>query len=192
MWSRRPLRHGRPAARAGRIGALGGVLLALAACGFQPMYGAGAQPGSGQVSPAVRNSVAIAPIPERVGQQLHNALRDQLNPRGQPVDPDYRLLVRINSVSEPSTLRSDGTATRRAFRLRAQWALLATENDTNLVRARSEASTSYNVVDQPYATVAALRDAQQRVVQQVARDIAARVGAILAAGPRDRQADAGR
>jgi hypothetical protein len=61
-----------------------------------------------------------------------------------------------------------------------------------LFRARSEASTSYNVVDQPYATVAALRDAQQRVVQQVGRDIAARVGAILAAGPRDRQADAGR
>ena len=191
MWSPRPARQGRLPGRAGLGGAgLGVVLLALTACGFQPMYASQAQPGSGQISPEVRNSIAIAPIPDRIGQQLHNALRDQLNPRGQPRDPAYRLRVEINSVSEPSTLRSDGTATRRNFSLSARWQLEDYDTAEGIFTSDSSGSSSYNVVDQPYATVAAFRDAQQRIVERVARDIAARVGAVLAAGPGDRQAAA--
>ncbi|MBK1671191.1 hypothetical protein CKO28_24620 [Rhodovibrio sodomensis] len=186
MWSRNP---GRPGRRAGAL-ALGGLLVAAAGCGFQPMYAERAQPGSGQISPAVRNSVAIAPIPDRIGQQLHNALRDQLNPRGQPTDPAYRLRVRISSVSEPSTLRSDGTATRRSFTLQATWQLDDYDSSRRLFTSSAGARTSYNVVDQPYATVVAFRDAQERVVEQVARDIAARVTGVLARGVRPAQANA--
>lgn len=186
MWSRKPSKTG---LRAGGLAA-GGLLLALAACGFQPMYADRGQPGSGQISPEVRDSVAIAPIPDRIGQQLHNALRDQLNPQGQPTDPTYRLRVSVNSVSEPSTLRSDGTATRRSFQLSANWELQDYDASTRLFRSSAVASTSYNVVDQPYATVAAFRDAQERVVDQVARDIAARVAGVLAAGVRNPRAQA--
>ena len=190
MWSPRPTPGGRVPARAGLVGALVAGVFALTACGFQPMYASQAQPGSGQISPEVRNSVAIAPIPERIGQQLHNALRDQLNPRGQPRDPAYRLRVQVNSVSEPSTLRSDGTATRRNFRLSASWQLEDYDTSQRLFASSATGSSSYNVVDQPYATVTAFRDAQQRIVDQVARDIAARVGAALASQPGDQQAAA--
>ena len=186
MWSRNGSPGNRPTASVAWVAGL----LALSACGFQPMYGPQAEPGSGQISPAVRDSVAIAPIPERIGQQLHNALRDQLNPRGQPADPAYRLNVSIGSVSEPSTLRNDGTATRRSFQLQANWQLDDYEARTPLFRSSATATTSYNVVDQPYATVAAYRDAQERVVDRIARDIAARVAAVLAAGPREARADA--
>jgi LPS-assembly lipoprotein len=179
MWSRKPPRTNRPAA----VGALAAGLFALGACGFQPMYASQAGPGSGQISPEVPGSVAIAPIPERIGQQLHNALRDRLNPQGQPTDPAYRLKVSIGSVSEPSTLRDDGTATRRNFRLKANWQLDDYARRARLFRSTATATSSYNVVDQPYATMAAFRDAQARAVDQVARDIAARVSGVLAAGP---------
>jgi LPS-assembly lipoprotein len=154
------------------------------------MYAPGAGAGSGQIAPEVRNSVAIDPIPERIGQQLHNALRDQLNPRGQPTDPAYRLQVRISSASEPSTLRSDGTATRRSFSLNANWQLQDYDTSERLFAAAASSATSYNVVDQPYATVAAFSDAQERTVERVARDIAARVTGVLAAGPRGGRAAA--
>jgi LPS-assembly lipoprotein len=184
MWSRKPPSVSRSAA----LGVLAAGLLALGACGFQPMYASQAGPGSGQIAPEVPGSVAIAPIPERIGQQLHNALRDRLNPQGQPSDPAYRLKVSIGSVSEPSTLRDDGTATRRNFRLKANWQLDEYAKRTRLFRSTATATSSYNVVDQPYATMAAFRDAQARAVDQVARDIAARVSGVLAAGPRSARA----
>jgi LPS-assembly lipoprotein len=187
MWSRNRL----PANRLAASGVVAAGLLALGACGFQPMYASQAPAGSGQIAPEVPNSVAIAPIPERIGQQLHNALRDRLNPQGQPRDPAYRLKVSIGSVSEPSTLRNDGTATRRNFRLKANWQLDDYARRTRLFRSTATVTASYNVVDQPYATVAAFRDAQARAVDQVARDIAARVSAVLAAGPRSAEADTG-
>ncbi|MDZ7714321.1 MAG: LPS assembly lipoprotein LptE [Rhodovibrio sp.] len=138
----------------------------------------------------MRNSVAIAPMPERLGQQLHNALRDRLNPQGQPRNPAYRLKVSISSVSEPSTLRTDGTATRRNYRLQANWQLEDYTKRTRLFRSSAASTSSYNVVDQPYATLTAFRDAEHRAVEQIARDIAARVNGVLAAGTGDRQANA--
>ena len=186
MWSR----NRRPARRGARVLAAGALLAGLAACGFQPMYAEQGRTGSGQIAPGVRDSVAIDPIPERIGQQLHNALRDRLNPRGQPGDPAYRLRVSVNSVSEPSTLRSDGTATRRNFQLRANWELQDAAGGRNLFRSSAASSTSYNVVDQPYATLAAFRDARERAVERIASDIAARVGGVLAAGPDSAQARA--
>lgn len=183
-------RNRRKPGRGARALAAGALLAGLTGCGFQPMYASQARPGSGQISPEVRNSVAIAPIPERIGQQLHNALRDRLNPRGQPVDPTYRLRISIESASEPSTLRNDGTADRRNFRLMANWELRDVESGQNLFRSRATTSTSYDVVDQPYATVAAFRDAQERAIARIARDIAARVGGVLAAGPASTQAQA--
>jgi LPS-assembly lipoprotein len=186
MWSR----NGSMTRRSAAVCALAATLVGLTACGFQPMYASQARSGSGQIAPEVRDSVAIAPIPERIGQQLHNALRDQLNPQGQPTDPVYRLQVSIESASEPSTLRTDGTATRRDFRLRANWQLNDYASRARLFRASATATSSYNVVDQPYATVAAFRDAEQRAVEQIARDIAARVNGVLAAGTGDGQAAA--
>ncbi len=186
MWSRNPGRTGRRAA----VCTLAAALLGLTACGFQPMYASKAQPGSGQIAPEVRNSVAIAPIRNRIGQQLHNALRDRLNPQGQPRDPVYRLKVSIDSVSEPSTLRTDGTVTRRDFRLQANWQLEDYAKRARLFRSSATGTSSYNVVDQPYATVAAFRDAEERAVEQIARDIAARVNAVLAHGHGDRQTNA--
>ena len=69
-----------------RRGALLAALLALAGCGFHPLYGntTGATPINVQQQ---LESIRIVPSQDRMGQQLYNYLRDMLNPRGIPAKP---------------------------------------------------------------------------------------------------------
>jgi LPS-assembly lipoprotein len=181
-WRERPARTVRRAVAA--AAALG--LLALGACGFQPVYGGGA--GSTQVSEL--QQIRIAPIGERRGQQLHNALRDLINPQGQPGDPVYRLVVALQERESRANVRPDATATRVTKRLTAQWELrrigpVGTQDgdparERVLLAGRSRSFNSYDVFDQPYATTVAARDAAERGVRGLARDIHTRVAAYLA------------
>ena len=67
------------------------LLLGLAACGFQPIYGR----SGGTDIQADLTQVEVLPIADRVGQQLHNHLLDSLNPFGRPVNPSYRLRIKL-------------------------------------------------------------------------------------------------
>ena len=66
------------------------VLLALlAGCGFEPLYGL-----SGRSEPSVVAALAgvhVAPIPDRIGQQLRNDLLHRLTPGGTSAKPDIEL-----------------------------------------------------------------------------------------------------
>ena len=66
--------------RVRRLWLSGMLLLALAACGFQPLYGQRSVSG-GSISQEF-STIRIMPIAERTGQMLYNELRDRLNPRG--------------------------------------------------------------------------------------------------------------
>ena len=70
-----------------RRGAAAGVLLPLAGCGFSPLYAEGEDDLSVAAEMA---TVRIEPLRDRVGQQMHNFLRDRLNPNGQRVSPKPR------------------------------------------------------------------------------------------------------
>ena len=67
-----------------------GILLALSGCGLQPMYAGG---GSGAVATSL-SSVMVAPIPERAGWLVRNALVDRLG--GEAESPAYRLEVELD------------------------------------------------------------------------------------------------
>jgi LPS-assembly lipoprotein len=162
------------------------LLPLLAACGFQPVYGG----GRGGTELAELQQVRIAPIGQRRGQQLHNALRDRINPQGQPGDPAYRLVVALEEGERRSNVRPDATATRITQRLTAYWELRriapagGAEADPAgervLLEGRSRSFNSYDVLDQPYATTVAERDATERGVRSLANDIHTRVAAYLA------------
>src|SRR3546814_10930071 len=94
-WSRRQV--WRLLAAAAAIAPLAG----LAACGFQPLYGSDGRRNLGDESVAASlATVRIDPLRDRAGQQMHNFLRDRLNPEGQPVSPSYRLQVQLVERSE--------------------------------------------------------------------------------------------
>ncbi len=170
--------------RLSALGLAGLLLLALPACGFQPMYqggydGQGAS-ATGSTNVAELSQVQIAPIRERLGQQLHNELRDLMNPNGQPGDPAYRLRIQLDDRERNTNLRGDAIATRVVRNLSARWELVDAETGRRLFAGTSQSFNSYDVVDQPYATLTAKRDAAERGLGQIARNIHARVAAYLA------------
>jgi hypothetical protein len=69
---------------------------------------------------------------------------------------------------------------RRSLTVRASWSLAGYDDRQRRVRSSVSVTSSYNVVDQPYATLAAFREAKDQAAENLARDIAARVAGYLA------------
>lgn len=157
---------------------LAGILAALslaglAACGFQPLYGSGGPANEG--ASAELAAVRIEPLRDRVGQQMHNFLRDRLNPGGQPIAPDYRLRVRLTeTVTELGVLR-DETASRANLKLVADFSLLPFDADAPLFSGQSSSTTSYDILSNPFATTVSEDDARERALREVADDIQTRL-----------------
>ena len=83
----------------GRRSALPAALLALAGCGFHPLYGntTAAVPVNVQQQ---LESIRIVPSQDRMGQQIYNDLRDMLNPRGVPASPNVHMSVMATAAEE--------------------------------------------------------------------------------------------
>src|SRR5947199_891698 len=63
------------------------LAVALAGCGWTPLY---ADRETGPADAELR-AIKVAPIPERIGQRLAIALRESFNPDGAPSQQRYRL-----------------------------------------------------------------------------------------------------
>jgi LPS-assembly lipoprotein len=153
-------------------GLLCGVLM-LAACGFRPVYD-----GNGGTVRAV-HSVTIAPIPDRDGQVLRNALIDRLNPRGQPDSPRYRLDVHFSESLNRLAVARDDSLVRGQIAINATFSLVALADGSVALTGRSRALNSYNVVDRQLASVVTERDARERALAEVAEDIATKLALFI-------------
>ena len=151
------------------------LLLLLGACGFQPLYGErGVASASDQLA-----AIRIQPIADRSGQILHNALSDELNPLGPPGSPDYVLRVQLEEDTEEVALRTDETATRVNLTVTAIFALHRGDAKDALYKGVSRTTTSYNVLDSPYATLTSQEDARTLALESIAREIRSRVAVFL-------------
>lgn len=167
------LRAARLAGFAPRPGALAVVLLVavLAGCGFQPLYGTAA---NGSVA-ADLEQVKIELISNRLGQQLHNALRDRMNRDGQPARPLYRLKIGVSESTRRLAIRKDDTTARANLLVSAIFQLVDAETGAPLMKGDARATSSYNVLDSDFGTLSAERDAQTRAVRVLADEITVRV-----------------
>ena len=153
-----------------------GLVLMLSACGFQPLYG---EHASGANASDQLAAIRIEPIPNRSGQILYNALRDDLNPLGSPASPDYRLNVKLDESTEGLALRSDETATRVNLTMTAVFALYSGNGKAPVFKGQVRTTTAYNVLDSPYATLTSEEDARGRALTDVAREIRTRLAVFL-------------
>lgn len=167
-WSRRRLLCNLTAA---------GALAGLGGCGFQPLHGQGG--GNEEVS-AELASVRVDPLRDRVGQQMHNFLRDRLNPHGQPVSPSYRLQIQLVESRTELGIRRDETATRANLRMEADFALLDFGSGAPLFTGRSSSTTSYDILRNPFASTVSEDDARERALREVADDIETRLALYFA------------
>ena len=82
--------------------------LALAACGFKPLYGRNDL--GGNIGAALGN-VYVEPIPDRVGYELRNNLLDLFNATGQANDAAYRLKLYLTTNEEAVVLKPNTAIT---------------------------------------------------------------------------------
>jgi LPS-assembly lipoprotein len=148
--------------------------LALAGCGFHPLYGTRA---GGQSATAELAQVRILPIADRTGQLLYNKLRDRINPRGKPGDPLYVLQIALQERQERLLVESDETATRVNLILRASYELKQAATGTVLDRGVSQTVLSYDLlsVEVQFATLTSEADVRERATEQLSEDISTRL-----------------
>lgn len=152
------------------------LALLLAGCGLQPVYSGG---GSGPVATAL-SDIAVAPIPNRAGFLVENALRDRL---GTPAaTPTLRLEVELDDQITGFGVRGDNSIARERRTLRARYRVVKVATGAVLLDATAGSDAGIDRVSSDFAVVAAENSALDRLAIEVARQIAARIGTVARAG----------
>ncbi|WP_294122278.1 LPS assembly lipoprotein LptE [Sphingomonas sp.] len=155
-----------------RVAALA-LMLLLAACGLQPMYGGG---GSGHVASGL-TTIQVAPIPERAGWLVRNALVDRLG--GEPGNASYRLDVELDDNITAFGIRGDSAATRERRTLRARYRLVELKTGAVVLDATAGSDAGIDIVSSEYATVAAEQTAQERLADGIADQMVSRLALFI-------------
>ena len=162
--------------RSSLIGAaLMGLALALAGCGFQPLYGTTA---SGSSVPEVMASVEVLPIPGRVGQRVRNELIFE-NTGGGPAAPSkYKLDISIKESVTAELVKISGEATGQVYQVDATFTLKGPDGKV-VLQGSALSRAAYDRYEQIFSNVRAQYDAQNRVARTIAESIKVRVAAYL-------------
>jgi LPS-assembly lipoprotein len=145
-------------------------LLALAGCGFKPVYGvnsAGKSPAAIQQFAAIQ----ILPMANRLGQQMRNLLIDSLHPSGADTDYRYRLSIGITEAVLDLGLQQNSTSTRGQVRITVKYALSDNSNGKVVLRETLRTSTGYNILTNQFSSVLSQDDAEAQGLQQIADDM---------------------
>ena len=153
------------------------LLPLVAGCGLKPLYAGGA---SGPVATSLA-AISVAPIPERSGWLMRNALIDRLG--GEQKNAPYRLEVDLDDDISGFGIRGDRSVTRERRTLRARYRLVQASSGLVLLDATAGSDAGIDVVSSPYATVAAEQTALERLSRVVADQIVARLALYASSRP---------
>lgn len=148
---------------------------ALSGCaGFQPLY---AQPE------VVRNLAAIqVQAPNgRTGYLMRQHLDDSFA-KDHGVAPTYAMDLSIGEARYPRGVRIDNVATRYEYVLTASYVLREIKTQAVAKQGQVRVELTYDSADQPYASIAAQQDAQDRAADEAARRIELELAVWLANG----------
>lgn len=147
-------------------------LLALAACGLEPMYGRNA----GNKVAAALSGVAIQPISDRVGQELRNYLIERIGGSGRR-DTAYLLDVSMAENRSDLGVLRDSSSTYARLTLNAAFVLRDAKTGQPVFSDRATAINSYslNLLEGGYSTLAAEANARDRAVRLLGDEIITRL-----------------
>lgn len=160
-----------------RLLAIPAVLIGLAGCGFQPLYG---ERRPAAVSPSELSSVQVDLIADREGQMLRNELLDLFQPAGASSKARYGLAVGLSIQRAGLGIRIDETATRANLIMVADFTVRDLANGDVMFRGRSRSITGYNVLDSEFATLSGENDAIRRAILDISQQISTRVSLVIA------------
>jgi LPS-assembly lipoprotein len=157
---------------------IGAVALALAGCGFQPLYG-GTTAGGTKLA-EVMSAVDIDPIPGRVGQRVRNELIFENTGGNYAARPRYRLDIVIKETVTPQLVQITGNATGEVYQLDAVFKLMDSTTGKVILQGTAISRAPYNRFQEIFANVRARYDAENRASRTVAETIKTRIAAYLA------------
>ncbi|MEI6484734.1 MAG: LPS assembly lipoprotein LptE [Sphingomonadales bacterium] len=143
--------------------------LALVGCQLQPLYAG----GSASAPATLMADIGIAPIPERAGFLVRQALEEQFG-RAVPA-PHYRLEVMLDDQISAFGVRGDSSAARERRTLRARFRLIDAATGTVVVDDTAASDAGIDRVSSNFAVVAAENTALERLSIDIARQISARL-----------------
>jgi len=166
------------------LAALAATLL-LAGCQVRPLYGDSAGAGLSETSDTVRQSlreIDVALPRDRPEQAFRNALLFNLQGGNGQAATRYRLTYRL-VVREQQIALEEITGTPRSYQLQGELSYLLEDADTGeaLMTDRVNAIASYDRSSQNFANVRARRDSEDRVGNELARQVEIRIASYFAA-----------
>lgn len=147
------------------------MLGVLGACGFEPLYAR--HDGDGVT--ARLEAIRIEPIADRVGQMLHNRLRDALAPRGPAAKPRYYLKVTVAETAQESVIQRTAFAARANLSLDVTFQLHDAKSRGAVHSGSVRSTSSYPYQIAALGTLAGEKDARERAVADAAEEIRARL-----------------
>jgi LPS-assembly lipoprotein len=167
MWWRSPL----------AAAILMAAAIALAGCGFQPLYGTTA---GGSRLGAVMAGVDVTPIPGRVGQRVRNELIfENTGGAGRPNKPPYQLDIVVKETLINELVQTTGNANSQVYQLDATFKLINNADGKVVLEGKATSRAAYQRFDAIFSNVRAQYDAQDRAAETVAESIKLRVTAFL-------------
>lgn len=144
---------------------------ALAGCNLRPMLGG----QGGRQTVAQLEAVDVDAPKSALGQDLQNAVLDELRPNGVGQPPRYMLYLRLERSRSALAVQLDETITRYDTTILVRYELRRKADAAVLMRGAARRVASYNVVSAPYATLVAQQDAEHRAALELAVEIRTRL-----------------
>jgi LPS-assembly lipoprotein len=154
--------------------AAAGASLALGGCGFTPLYAA---PG---VVPKLAAINVLQPQ-GRAGFLIREHLDDAFA-RNRGAAAVYTMRLSLAEARYPRGVRTDNVATRYEYVLTADYTLANIPGGDIAKKGRVRVEVTYDSADQPYASIAAEQDAEDRATQEAARRIQLELASWIATG----------
>ncbi|MBF0323870.1 MAG: hypothetical protein HQL42_02255 [Alphaproteobacteria bacterium] len=148
------------------------AVLGPVGCGFRPMYGDRAEQKSPTASELAQ--IRVGAIEDRIGQQLRNALVQQLSPTGEVARPRYSLSVKVSGSSGAVSTDQSGGAALGNMTMTAQFSLVDIADESvskTAFTGTARSITSYRYYGPRYGTIATERDAEDRALSELAGSI---------------------
>lgn len=152
-----------------RSAALLAFAVLLQSCNLAPVY------SGGSTSPAavLLKEIEIAPIPDRAGFLVRQALIDRF--AAPNATPRYRLEVELDDQIVAFGVRGDNSAARERRTLRARFRLVDASSNAVVVDATAGSDIGIDRVSSNYAVVAGETTALERLALEIANQISARL-----------------
>lgn len=149
--------------------------LLLSGCaGFQPLY---AQPNVARNLGAIQVTAPAGRTGYLIRQHLDDAFaKDRSAP------PAYAMDLALAEARYPRGVRIDNVATRYEYVLTVSYALKSLPAGALAKQGRVRVELTYDSADQPYASISAQQDAQDRAADEAARRIELELAVWLANG----------